>query len=295
MKEDVASCILTDQDHGFRLTVIEISDSEKDDDLDGIMNDKDLCPDSANPSFVNSSGCFDLPGNNFVIEATGETCVDSKNGSITINATNSFNYSLRLNDTENFDFSTDLSIENLAPGMYSICITVADEPDYEQCFNLTVDAAEEISGKTVRTKNGELITETTNIISGTAPYTISVNGEALFSTYDKNFAVDVNHGDQVTVASKFECEGILMSDINLIDEFVAYPNPTTDYVEFLIPTIEREEVLVTVHNMMQQKVVENNCSVQNGRVRVDLNNLPIGIYMVTLNLKTPVHFKIMKK
>ncbi len=293
--QDLAFCADSNKAFEITLNISELPESEKDDDLDGVMNDVDLCPDTEYPAFVNTSGCFDLPGNNFTIEAIGETCVNSKNGSILISASNSFNYTLSLNNSDNYDFSSDLSIENLTPGNYSICITVSDEPDYEQCFNLIVDAAEEISGKTVRTKNGDIITETTSITSGTAPYTISINGEALFSTYDRNFALDVNHGDQISVSSKFECEGILFSDIILIDQFVAYPNPTTDYVEILVPTIEKEEVSVTVLNMLQQKILENNYEVQNGRIRVHLNKVPIGLYFVTLNLDTPINFKILKE
>ncbi len=274
---------------------LDLPDSELDDDLDGVTNDVDLCPDSIYPSFVNSSGCFDLPGNNFNIEAIGETCVNEKNGSITISATNTLNYSARLNDSESYDFSSDLTIDNLAPGNYSICITVSEKPDYEQCFNLTIDASEEISGKTVRTKNGATTTETINIASGTAPYTIAINGEPLFSTYERNFSVDVNHGDKISVSSKFECEGILFSNINLIDQFIASPNPTTDYVYILVPSIKKQEISVTVCSLLQQKVSENNYEIQNGRIRVPLNHLPVGLYFVTLNLETPVNFKIMKQ
>jgi hypothetical protein len=241
------------------------------------------------------SGSLDLPANNFNIEAIGETCADVKNGSIIINAVYSYNYSVRLNETENFDFSSDLTIDDLAPGDYSMCITLSEIPHYEQCFNLTIEASEEISGKTVRTKSGNTVIETMDITSGTAPYTIAINGEQLFSTYERNFSVDVNHGDKISVSSKFECEGILFSEVNLIDQFTASPNPTTDYVDILVPTIQKQEISVTVYSSLQQKVLEKNCTVQNGRIRVPLSHLSTGLYFVVLHLETPVNFKIVKK
>ncbi len=241
-----------------------------------------------------NSGSLDLYSTNFNIEAIGETCVDAKNGSIIISTAKTLNYSVRLNNSESYDFSSELTIDDLAPGDYSICITVSEIPDYEQCFNLTIEASEEISGKTVRTKNGNTVTETMYISSGTAPYTIAINGELLFSTYERNFSVDVNHGDKISVSSKLECEGILYSDVNLIDQFTASPNPTTDYVDILVLTIQKQEISVTVYSLLQQKVLEKNCTVQNGRIRVPLNHLSTGLYFVVLNLETPVNFKIVK-
>jgi hypothetical protein len=238
---------------------------------------------------------LDLTNTNFTIEAIGETCADAKNGSIVISAENTLSYSVRLNESESYDFTSDLTIDDLAPGDYSICITVSEIPDYEQCFNLTIAASEEISGKSVRTKSGDTFTETVDITSGTAPYTVAINGEALFSTYERNFSVDVNHGDKISVSSKFECEGILYSDVNLIDQFTASPNPTTDYVDILVPTIQKQEISVTVYTSLQQRVLVKNCTVQNGRIRVPLEDLPHGLYFVTLNLETPVNFKILKQ
>ena len=117
----------------------------------------------------------------------------------------------------------------------------------------------------------------------------------MFSTHERNFSIDVIHGDKISVSSKFECEGILFSNVNLIDQFIASPNPTTDYVDILVPTIEKQEISVTVYTSVQQKVLERNCAVRNGRIRVPLGHLSQGLYFVTLNLETPINFKIIKQ
>ncbi len=241
------------------------------------------------------SESLDLSSTNFTIEVTGETCADAKNGSINISAEKTLSYSVSINDSQSFDFNKNLTIDDLVPGDYSICIMVSEVPNYEQCYNLTIEGSAHISGRTLRTKKDNIVTETIAINSGTAPYTIAINGEELFSTNDNYFSVDVNHGDKISVRTKFECEGILYSDVNLIDQFTAFPNPTTDYVDILVPTIQKQKISVTVYTSLQQRVLVKNISVQNGRIRVPLNHLPPDLYFVTLNLETPVSFKIIKK
>ena len=295
LKQDEASCVLSDQVYKVTLSVRELSESEKDDDLDGVKNIVDQCPNSIEGAIVNSVGCFDLPSNNFIVQASGETCLDRNNGSIAINAGATYNYTLTVDNSDLYNFTNDTVLEDLSPGTYSICITVEGEEDYKQCFNLTVDAAEAISGKSIQTKKGNIVTENMVITSGTAPYTISINGKNMLTTASRKFAIDVNHGDKISVSSKFVCEGELNNEVDLVYHFSAYPNPTTDFVNVVIPNVDLEEVTAVVYNSLHQKISEENYKLLDGEIRISLSNVSSGIYFLTLKLETPVNLKIVKK
>ncbi|PQB07670.1 hypothetical protein BST83_11275 [Polaribacter filamentus] len=293
--QDIASCVTSNQAYDVVINVDELPESEKDDDLDGVKNDIDQCPNSRPGVTVNSIGCFDLPVNNFIIETVGETCLSQEDGSISIKAANTYNYVATINNSETFSFTNDLIIENLSPGDYSMCITIVEEPDYEQCFNLKVDAAKEVTAKSVRTKRGNIITEEVTIMSGTAPYTISINNEETLTTYSRQFEIDVNHGDKLIVSSKLNCETAFVKDIDLKGYFTAYPNPTKDIVNIMIPSSNLTEVNAVIYNVFQQKVFQNTYKLSANKIEISLKNLPTGIYIINLGLDSPVNLKVVKE
>ena len=55
-----------------------------------------------------------------------------------------------------------------------------------------------------------------------------------------------------------------------------------------------KEVLATVYNSLQQKVSENSYKLNGGQITVSLNDVPLGIYFIKLNLETPITLKIVK-
>tara|TARA_B100000809_G_scaffold141837_1_gene139400 strand:- start:34119 stop:38813 length:4695 start_codon:yes stop_codon:yes gene_type:complete len=294
LKQDVVSCIMTDQIYNVTLNVTEVPESEKDDDLDGVKNDVDQCPNSIENAIVNSVGCFDLPVNNFIIEAIGENCLNANNGSISINAGATYNYTLMINGSDTYEFANEITIDNLIPGDYSICMTVEGEAAYEQCFNLEVNAAEAIMGSSVQSKNGNIVTENIVISSGTAPYTVSVNGKKMLTTASKNISVNVNHGDEISITTVLTCEGVFSTDVDLMEYFTVYPNPTTDFVQVIIPNVVVAKVMAVVYNSLQQRVSEKEYELIDGKIKISFENMPSGVYFVKLNLKTPVNLKIVK-
>ena len=295
VKQDEASCVMSDKVYQVHVQVSEVPESEKDDDLDGVKNNVDQCPNSIAGAVVNSMGCFDLPANNFIVETVSETCMDTNNGSISIKAAKSFDYTVTLNSFDAYAFTDEIALEDLAPGDYLACITIEGVADYEQCFSLTVGAAKAISSKSVQTKKGNVVTENIEITSGTAPYTISINGKKMLTTASRKFAIDVNHGDKITVSAKNICEGMVNNDIDLVEHFSVYPNPTTDIVQVTIPALDVEEVIAVVYNSLHQVISEKNYILVDGKIQLSLNKVPPGIYFVSLQLDTPVNLKIVKE
>lgn len=295
VSQDMTSCISSDQEFLVALHVIEIPYGEKDDDNDGVKNAIDQCPNTVAMAAVNSLGCLKLPANNYAIETIGESCLDKKNGQIAINTRQSLNYTATINDIDSYDFTNELVVENLTPGNYSICLKIAEEASYQQCFNLVVEASEVVSAKSARSTKDQLVTEHIQMTSGTPPYSVELNNEQILTTFSPNFSVDVNHGDQISVSSKFNCEGMYTRKINLIDHFVAYPNPTTGFTEIIIPSDNVEKVSTTIFNSLNQVVSEDTYQVFQKKIKISLNNNSPGIYYIRLDLETPVYLKLVKQ
>ncbi|RXP62753.1 hypothetical protein EC396_03270, partial [Lutibacter sp. HS1-25] len=167
---------------------------------------------------------FKLGTDNFNIKTIGETCIDKKNGNVKIEADETRNYTATLkgnnfNYTDNF--TSILNIDNLSPGAYDLCITVEGDT-FEQCYKVSIAEASNLSGKILVDKK----TASISIAEGTAPYTVLKNGKTILETYQTDFSVEINHGDQLQIQSKSACQGVLSKSIDLLENVRVYPNPT---------------------------------------------------------------------
>ena len=262
---------------------------ELDDDGDGVMNDIDQCPNTVAGSNVDALGCFTISSNNFAIETVGETCTDKANGQIIIvSQDTSLNYTTTINSIS-YNFSNDLVIENLPDGNYEFCISVVDT-NFEQCYNIAIEAGATVSGKASTILNSTSI----EITEGTAPYTIFQNGKEIFETNSPLFAIDVKHGDLVEVKTAVDCEGVYSKAIDLIENIVAYPNPTKGNFEIAFP-ISQNEVIIELYNMHSQLISLKTYPLRLGKVELNINNYPSGIYIAKIQLDKPVILKIIKE
>jgi len=266
------------------------SESQIDDDNDGVMNNLDVCPNTPVDDVVDETGCsiFNLPSNNFSIETISETCPSSDNGLVIIQTVESHSYVTTINGTT-YNFTGDLTVDNLAPGIYNFCITVTGET-YEQCFVVEVKEGTTISGKSSVTSGKA----TVEIEEGTAPFTIYVNGKETFETNSPIFNIDVKPGDMVEVKTAVTCEGVYSKTIELLDAIVAYPNPTRGNIEIILP-ISEQEVTIELYNIHSQLISKNVYSIVYGKVQLDLTTIPSGVYIAKVLLDKPLSVKIIKQ
>ncbi|WP_456423291.1 PA domain-containing protein [Lutibacter sp.] len=266
------------------------SESQIDDDNDGIMNNIDVCPNTPVGDVVDETGCsiFSLPSNNFSIETISETCPSSDNGQVIIQTVESHSYVTTINGII-YNFTGDLTVDNLAPGIYNFCITVTGET-YEQCFVVEVKEGATISGKSSVTSGKA----TVEIEEGTAPFTIYVNGKETFETNSPIFNIDVKPGDVVEVKTAVACEGVYSKTVELLDAIVAYPNPTRGNVEIILP-ISEQEVSIELYNIHSQLIFKNVYSIVYGKVQLDLTTIPSGVYIAKVLLDKPLTVKIIKQ
>ncbi|RED47791.1 T9SS type A sorting domain-containing protein [Seonamhaeicola aphaedonensis] len=226
--------------------------------------------------------------NNFTIQIVGETCVDKKNGSITINALIGRNYVVTING-QTINFTKTATIENLNPGVYDFCITIEGDI-YNRCYQATIESAPNLTGKINVDKKRAAIT----ITKGTAPYTVLKNGVAVLETNNKSFAIDIQHGDDLQITGKAACQGKLEKHINLLENLKAYPNPSSGEFEMFMPE-NLKYIHLEVYNIQSQAILSKIYQVNNGVVRLNISDKPNGIYFIKVNAEKPSFLKVIKK
>ena len=233
---------------------------------------------------------FTLPADNFKVEARAETCVNTNNGQIVIEAAQTYTYVAKINGTDYNFVNNTLNVSNLASGVYTVCISITGK-SYEQCFTLNIGRGKSLNGKfAVKSKVAAV-----EIEEGTAPFKVFVNGNAQFETMAMKFTVPVELGDLVEVKSAKDCEGIYAENIlDDISGIAAYPNPSRGLIEIVTPTI-KTAVPVEVYNLNGQLVSNRIYPILNGKVALSLENEVSGVYIVKVYLEKPVSLTIIKK
>ena len=226
--------------------------------------------------------------NNFTIQATGETCSGKNNGTITIDGLAAHDYVATMGGND-YSFNKSTRLDGLSPGTYNLCIDVTGK-DYKHCYEVTIEEAETLTGKISLSKQSLSV----SLESGAAPYTVIKNGEQLFETNQTNFSLDVNHGDNIQIKSKEACQGDMIKTINLLEDIKAYPNPSNGLFELYIPR-EIQAVDLEVYNIQSQLIASKTHSVNEGKVQLNIEDKPNGIYFVKVNSKKPVFVKVIKK
>ncbi len=243
---------------------------------------------------INNCPIVSLPADNFTITTSSETCVDKDNGMITINATTDLDYVTTING-ENYSFTSPLEVGDLSPGTYPICIAIAGFTNCEQCFEVVIEEAATLAGKTVLNTDSATNKVYVAIDSGTAPYTVMINDEVVAAYNSNSFSVEVKNGDTINVFSSLACEGKLSTKVDLFDDITAYPNPTRANVELTIPNAGSKTIAVEIHNALGVLVSSKVYNTNGGKVSLPMESLSAGIYFVRINAATPRTFKIVKQ
>jgi hypothetical protein len=109
-----------------------------------------------------------------------------------------------------------------------------------------------------------------------------------------SFSIDVQHGDLLEVKTDVVCEGVFSKEIELFDAVIAYPNPTRGLVEIALPMLQKE-VTVELYSYNSQLISVRTYPVEYGKIYINLENKPTGLYIAKVLLEKPVIFKIIKQ
>ena len=261
-----------------------------DTDLDGVRDEIDLCPNSTPGVTVDFNGCeiFLLPANNYAVMATATSCVGQQNGAISVSATNTnYTYTVTINGQTGFELNSANGFknqaQNLAPGNYEICISIAGKTNYLQCYNLKVTEPTPLSATNKISSNGKQVTYT---LSGATSYTVIFNG--VTQTYTSNvITLDLVSGkNSISIATDLYCQGKIADSIFVSEKVIFYPNPTSDYVQLYVPGTD-DSITVKLTNLSGQILENTSKLISEGRmIELDLTAFPLGLYIVHLEGKT---------
>ena len=273
-----------------------------DDDIDndGLANASDTCPATPQGAAIDVTGCavFSLPFNNFSVLTKGESCIASDNGSVEISASETFNYTATLTGGSApiaNEFTDITSFGDLEAGDYTICITLAENADYENCFDLNIPEPEALS---VSSKVSSLASEVSLDLSGGDTYFITLNDE-VFVTSENSITLPLKLAEnKLSIQTGKSCQGEHTETILLSNEVLIYPNPIEGgELTIYLGNLNKQEVTLYLFSTSGRSILfKKSFPVHNNSVKFNVDNLSKGIYI--LNIKaddTLLTYKIIRK
>ncbi|RXP62723.1 carbohydrate-binding protein [Lutibacter sp. HS1-25] len=247
-----------------------------DDDKDGIENDLDQCPDTPIGTAVDEKGCpiFKIDSSNFTITATSETCPSKSNGKISISAKESYDYVAIVNNV-NYNFTdNNLTISDLAPGDYDICIGITGKT-YKQCYIITVNAGNTIAAKTSVKGNKVYV----DMEQGTAPFEVLINDELKLTTQNTTFELDVKNGDKINIKTAVTCEGVFNKSVELTNGIYVYPNPSNGIFNVFVEGLNiNQKVTLQLINTTGKNVYSQQ--VESLQKPINVTGINSGVYFL---------------
>lgn len=236
-----------DENNNIICTPIKIeSDAPvQDSDGDGIPDFEDKCKDEF--GFAVADGCFKQLTNK-AVEFINPTCTGEL-GSIYL--TNEFakpiQYIVRSSAKEEkgeIAPNAKISISKLVAAKYEVLFS--HQTDFKQSFQ-----GEIVAPPAVTFFVSDVVTKTRTVqlsnLTGTAPYSIFVNGKLETTTYQTEIQVQLNKGkNKIEVQSAKSCEGMMQKTIELNLDLVVLPNPFTSTITLRVPQDYKNSQLTIV-------------------------------------------------
>ena len=291
-----------DEDGGsinsFKIDLCINGDFDLDTDKDGVLDSEDNCPNTPMGAKVDVNGCeiFNLPINNYQIKLTDESCINSNNGNISIEATQNYNYTATLTgngvDTSN-TFKTTTEFTNLSSGTYKLCFTTDASTSYKQCYEVNINEPLPLS---VFSRRNSTENKISLDLSGSDLFTIELNGE-ISKTNRSSIELSLNKGiNRLKVYTDKECQGLYEELIISTGDIAVFPNPFTTEATIYTPSpnTKTEINIFNITGKLATAITKNSDA--NGQVKLNLSQLTTGMYMLNVtngkNIKT---LKILKE
>lgn len=225
---------------------------------------------------------FTLPASNFNISSTSVTCKGLNNGAINIRAAQNLAYTATITGKANstVSFTNTAAVNNLAAGTYNVCITVANQPTYQQCFTLVINEPKDLTAYSLVNPNNKTITLA---LSGGSVYNIQLNG-VLHTTTDSSIILPLAAGrNDLIVTTDKPCQGIIDKTITASDNMVPYPNPVNKILYINLSGRQVTNARVEIYSTMGALVYRAQFNNPGNTLQLDVSALPaIGQYSLKL-------------
>ncbi|MGS2762477.1 reprolysin-like metallopeptidase [Sinomicrobium sp. M5D2P9] len=230
--------------------------------------------------------CPSPAADNFRIRITDESCKNTRDGIINVQAEIALNYQVEFSGngvdiTENFTDSWQAA--NLEPGTYQLCFSVEDNPVYIQCFDVAVAPSGDLSVHSeVSAANNTVKLQ----LEGGKLYAIELNGTPVETT-ENNIALNLKSGkNTIVVRTDKPCQGIYEEDIYIApDDVVIYPNPFTDSASAYIGSNISGELHISVYSLSGKLMISQSLADAREHMDLGLYSFPPGVYLVKIKGK----------
>jgi len=275
---------------------------DPDDDNDTILDIVDNCPFNANTNQADTDNdgigdvcdtidnAFTLPESNY--NFTNIPSCEANKGGLQIDVAEDYRYQATLSGNTSGtskDFTESVLFENLEAGMYTVCITVDGEPDYEACFDIMVEATEIFNVSTeVDYSNLEL----TLTLTGSETYEVTLNNETQTVTSSEVTLLLPKLVNTLQVSSGRNCDDIYEETFEVNPVPVIYPNPIED--DEIVINLEgglEDELTVSLFALRGTRVSSKRYQIIDNQVRIQASGLAKGIYILNVSTfnKTTTH------
>jgi sugar lactone lactonase YvrE len=240
---------------------------------------------------------FTLPDTNFKLTITGATCDGSANGSVAIKAAQALNYTATVSGNgvnTPYSFADTLTIGSLPAGSYNVCLTVAGQPQYQQCYDVVISQPQALSVYAA-------VNSTTNSLdlnlSGGNTYSIRLNG-VNYTTTNSTYSLPLQAGqNNLEVTTDRLCQGTFTRSFNILSAIVPFPDPFQSTLSVNLGTATLNNATVQVYNLSYSKLFySKQYGTMSGTVQFDLSALTKGVYALKITSgNTENIFKIIKQ
>ncbi|MCM4167316.1 hypothetical protein KCTC52924_02899 [Arenibacter antarcticus] len=291
----------TSEEGCIKTLQINVAPLIEDTDNDGVPDDIDECPNTPPATVVDDKGCTistipTIPMDNYIISATGLSCISSDNGSISILSKDSeiaTTVNLIGNDiNNNYNFKENLEIDNLKAGGYKVCLSAEAYPDFQLCSQITITKPENLLVTSTLDKRNNVLTLK---MSGGQQYNIIHNGQKVITEenlYQLRMTGSLN---VVQVSTDNYCQGTFEKTFSANSSYV-YPNPFRDDITINSIDDTSNVVKTSIYSSMGVLILSDTSHYLNEKVHIQTSYLPSGVYYLFVdNGKTIVSHKIIKQ
>ncbi len=256
-----------------------------DNDGDGVDDTIDACPDTPANVEITENGCpiLPFPSDQFTIKSIGTSCINTANGSINIISKTSGEFIAVLsanNAIESFNFDSSLTISNLAPGSYNLCLQSSTGEFFEVCSVVSVGEPEPLS---VLTSMDFLNKTVTLKVDGATNYIVELNDKIIESSSNLITLPLDRINNELVVTSK-ECQGSYSETIILEDSLMAYPSPFKDILNIDLSNLQNEGAEINIFDITGKLVLNDKFIASENLRTLNTSNLFSGLYFVQLKI-----------
>ncbi|WP_166638522.1 T9SS type A sorting domain-containing protein, partial [Maribacter spongiicola] len=230
---------------------------------------------------------------------TNATCADVNNGEILLETSSDFVFRVSLNSVgqnNTISLNTPLRISQLSKGAYTVCLTLDEFPNWEQCYSTSITNFEDLIAEVLEIDSTNQFAQIS--LQGSLSYEVNVNEnnyDYQFSSTSKNTVkVPLASGENtIIIKGDSDCQGIFSQEL-IVGEIKYYPNPVKSVIS--INGISGENATYSIFDSSGSLVLSDNSKNQEFLIRINLESLSKGWYfLIITNEIGQYNFKILKE